>query len=83
MSKEKNARHNDKKGNNIMCIHLNGQSIRNKMDLLEAEVLGYDVVAVSETWRGEGDADESVKIKGYHDPVRKDRTQNRGGGDVP
>jgi hypothetical protein len=39
----------------LKCIHINGQSIRNKMDLLTAETLGYDVIAISEFWLGEND----------------------------
>ena len=43
------------------CIHVNGQSIRHKMDLLEAETSGYDVIAVSETWLRDEDKQESTQ----------------------
>ena len=35
---------------------------------------------MNETWLGDEDSQESMKVKGYHDPIRKDRNENRGGG---
>ena len=66
----------------LTCIHLNGQSIRGrKIEQLEAEVQGHEVVLISETWLNKEDTNESIELNGYHIPIRKDRdAENRGGG---
>lgn len=35
---------------NIKMIHINAQSLRNKIDSLEMEAAGADLIAVTETW---------------------------------
>ncbi len=31
-------------------VHLNAQSIRNKIDIIQAELSHFDVIALTETW---------------------------------
>ena len=64
---------------NFKCIHLNAQSVGKKMAKLTAEVSGYDVIGLSETWCNEETKTENITMDGYHKPVRKDR-DSRGGG---
>ncbi|KAL7832775.1 hypothetical protein SRHO_G00297930 [Serrasalmus rhombeus] len=69
----------------------NMQSIRNKMDELEAWVkLRYEgreacLLAFTETWLSESDRDEELLISGFSSPLRLDRSpeitnKHRGGG---
>ena len=66
--------------NFLKCIHLNGQSILNKIDLLQAETTWQDVIVVMETWLREEDNEDDLIIPGYHKPIRKDRTREPGAG---
>ncbi len=73
-----------------LCFcHANMRSIRkcpDKLDHIKAEFCGkYDVITISETWLTPDDNyDEYGKplysLEGYHDPIRRDRLDRRGGG---
>ena len=64
----------------LKVLYMNAQSIRSKVDELEAqlEVGRYDIVGITETWLQEDRAWE-LNIQGYTS-YRKDRQVGRGGG---
>ena len=64
--------------NNLKIAHLNVCSLRDKIDIVKAELNNFDVICISETWLRKDDVG-NVVIPGYHTPVRKDR-MTRGGG---
>ena len=66
------------------CIHLNSQSLRSKdkFNTLIAEINGYDAVAISETWFKTKNTEDSTYIPGYHNAIRKDRSDDKEGGGV-
>ena len=68
--------------NYLKCVHLNGQGIREKVDLLEAETTGYDIITVSETWLKEKEGNDQLTLRGYHEPIRRDRPGDQLGGGV-
>ena len=69
----------------LKLIHLNADSIVNKMDLLQARVseLKPDIIAITESWTHGDISDATLKIEGYDLIGRRDRTdtlKGRGGG---
>ncbi|WP_419611672.1 reverse transcriptase domain-containing protein [Thiolapillus sp.] len=64
----------------LCVIHLNARSIKNKIDLLEAEADQFDIITVSETWLSQTDANSSIHLTNYHPPIRRDRPNDPHGG---
>ena len=64
----------------IAVIHLNAQSIRNKISELTHETEGYNVICVTETWLNQDIQSSSISIPGYQEIYRKDRDGNTYGG---
>ncbi|MCG8113710.1 MAG: reverse transcriptase domain-containing protein [Candidatus Thiodiazotropha taylori] len=61
-------------------VHYNVQSLRNKIDQIQAELSHFDVIALTETWLSHDISDDAIKILNYQDPFRKDRQTNNYGG---
>ncbi len=63
----------------LKIILLNLCSLRDKLDILQAELEPYDVICITEAWLHPGVDSIDIKIPGFHLPLRKDR-HSRGGG---
>jgi hypothetical protein len=63
-------------------VHINAQSLRGKVDLIQAEFhdRGVGVLAITETWLNDSDEDDNFLIPGFCNPIRRDRGYGRGGG---
>ena len=57
----------------LCIIHLNARSIKNKIDLIEAEANQFDIITVSETWFSQIDMNTSIHLTNFHPPIRRDR----------
>ena len=69
--------------NDLKCIkiaHLNINGLRNKVDLINAELSDYDIICVSETKLNDIVDTKKLEIEGFHQPIRRDRQFNNGGG---
>ena len=64
----------------LKIIHINIDSIRNKMDIFEAEYNQMDIIAVSETWLSPSVSNNSIAMSNFHPPVRRDRPNDAHGG---
>ena len=62
----------------LCIIHLNARSIKNKIDLIEAEANQFDIV--SETWLYQIDMNTSIHLTNFHPPIRRDRPNDPHGG---
>ena len=68
-------------GNDGLCVvHVNARSLRNKIDLFEAECCNFDILTVSETWLSPLDDNSDLLLAGFHPPVRRDRPNDPHGG---
>jgi hypothetical protein len=65
--------------NTMAMIHINAQSLRNKVDELELESEGFDIVAITETWLKPEITADDVKLPGYN-MFRRDRAGDAHGG---
>jgi hypothetical protein len=66
--------------NGVSILHINAQSVKNKLDLLEVEAGEHDIVTLSETWLHQGIENEHITMEGFQPPVRRDRGTDRYGG---
>ena len=68
---------------NLKCslsiININAHQITNKVDIIAYEAHHHDIITVSETWLHKDSKKDSLKIDGFHEPVRKDRNCDGGG----
>ena len=76
----------------LSMVHMNIQSlymasITNHQRVKIDEVISTfvadkptDVITFSETWLHDQISDDNIKFPGYHEPIRKDRKDKRGGG---
>ena len=64
----------------LCIIHLNARSIKNKIDLIEAEANQFDIITVSETWLSQIDMNTSIHLTNFHPPIRRDRPNDPHGG---
>jgi hypothetical protein len=64
----------------LCVVHINTQSIRNKIDLIQAECSNFDIITVSESWLCDSDSDHTVSLVGFHSPIRRDRPNDPHGG---
>lgn len=53
-----------------------------KVDIVEAELGGMDIILLTETWLNSNISDGDVAISNYKNPYRKDREDGRLGGEV-
>lgn len=78
----------------LWIMHANVRSLRNKLDIIEAEYNKFDIITFSETWlpienttrptsetrlSSEG-TNKSFLLPNYHSPIRKDRPNGSYGG---
>ena len=61
-------------------LHINAQSIRNKMNDLIAESVEYDIICITETWLQQEILNESITIPNFDNLYRKDRRNDAHGG---
>ena len=54
-------------------MHYNVQSIYTKLELLQAELIEFDILAFSETWLNHSIDTEDLILESYQSPKRKDR----------
>ena len=64
----------------MKVAHLNINGLRNKIDLLSAEPSEYDIICVSETKLSDNIETKNLEINGFHQPIRRHRRFNNGGG---
>ena len=64
----------------ITLVHLNVQSLTNKLDIIQAEFGGFDIITLNETWIDYRSTSDDLLIQGFQEPFRRDRTNNRYGG---
>ena len=66
--------------NELSIIHINTQSLSNKVDIVSVEAINHDIVTLSETWLLDGrNKDEDLVIDGFHPPIRHARQDGYGG----
>ncbi len=61
-------------------MHLNIQSLRPKLDLLEIESQNFDILVFTETWLSCDIDDDDLRIPNFTRPFRCDRPDRVGGG---
>lgn len=61
-------------------FHVNIQSLKPKLDVLEQEVQPYDVVILTETWLNNTVQNSSLVMQNFAEPHRLDRPDRIGGG---
>ena len=66
-------------GHNLSFIHYNVQSILNKLDILQAELSEFDILAFTETWLSPQTDKADLELATYYRPERKDRDDGHGG----
>ena len=59
-------------------VHNNVQSISNKIDLLESELMNFDVICITETWLDNRTSDDVLVLDGYK-LYRRDRVGDSDG----
>ena len=65
---------------NLSFVHYNVQSILNKLDILEAELFEFDILAFTETWLNPTVQSDDLVFQTFHKPERKDRRSDHFGG---
>ena len=55
-------------------------SILTKLEILNTELLDFDILAFSETWLSSAVKDEDLLLQLFNSPERKDRVGDRYGG---
>ena len=58
----------------------NVQSILNKLDVLQAELFEFDILAFSETWLSQSVTSDDLLLQSFNRPERKDRVWDSHGG---
>ena len=64
----------------LCIIHLNARSIKNKIDLTEAEANQFDIITVSETWLSKTNTNTLINLTNFHPPIRRNRPNDPHGG---
>ena len=65
---------------NLSFVHYNVQSIYTKLEILQAELIEFDILAFSETWLNRSVDTEDLILGSYQSPERKDREGDDHGG---
>ena len=55
--------------NTLSIVHININSLRNKVLLIEAELSMFDIIVVTETKLDESVPNDTLVITGYHYPL--------------
>jgi hypothetical protein len=61
-------------------MHLNVQSLKPKLEIIEAEAQYYDILVFTETWLSPNISDDDIMISNFTKPYRADRIGRLGGG---
>ena len=64
----------------LSVLHYNIKSLRNKVDLIQSECSNFDIVALTESWLDTSIENDTISMKFFHPPVRKDRHYDYHGG---
>ncbi len=64
----------------VSVMHLNIQSLKPKLDILQVEAQPYDILIFTETWLTRSTTDEDLHISNFNLPFRYDRPDRPGGG---
>ena len=72
--------HNHIKLTSMKIAHSNINGLRNKIDDISVNLSEYDIICVSETKLNEHFQTKNLLIDSYHNPIRKERNINNGGG---
>ena len=75
-----NTIHNHIKLTSMKIAHSNINGLRNKIDDISVNLSDFDVICISETKLNDHIATKKILIDSYHNPIRKDRNINNGGG---
>ena len=57
----------------LCVVYVNARSLRNKLDLFEAESEHFDIITISETWLSENDNNNELHLTNFHPPFRPPR----------
>ena len=57
----------------LSIMHINIQSLRQKITIAEVEFQPYDVVVISETWLSSEIDNRDLHLTNFHPPIRCDR----------
>ena len=66
----------------LVFIHYNVQSLLPKLDILQAELYAFDLIACTETWLHPAIDTDDLLLTSFSPPERKDRQRDRYGGVV-
>lgn len=69
-----------KMGSLISMMHLNIQSFKPKIDIINSELKDFDILCFTESWLHNAVSDNDLLLNGFDPPHRKDRTDRAGGG---
>lgn len=64
----------------LSFVHLNVQSLKQKLDIVHTELRDCGILSFTETWLHESDNNESFNLPGYHSPFCFYRNDRIGGG---
>ena len=64
----------------LAFVHYNVQSLLTKIDIIQAELHNFDLIALTETWLHPGIDIDEVTFYSFSPPERKDRHTDRHGG---
>ena len=70
----------DQKPLDILFLNIRG--LRNKIEYVKDYLLDFDILSFTETKLDANVNSSSLLINGFHDPIRKDRSDSRQGGGV-
>ena len=65
---------------NLSFVHYNVQSIFSKLEILQAELFEFDILAFTETWLNPSVDTDELLMHSYSTPERKDRAGDTHGG---
>ena len=65
---------------NLSFVHYNVQSIFSKLEILQAELFDFDILAFTETWLSPSIDINELLLHSYNTPERKDRAGDNHGG---
>ena len=75
-----NTIHNHIKLTSMKIVHSNINGLRNKIADISVNLSDFVVICISETKLNDHIATKNLLIDSYHNPIRKDRNINNGGG---
>ncbi len=64
----------------LSFVHCNVQNLYPKLDILRAELIDFDLIALSETLLGDQTNSDNIQVQNFKNPERKDRVGDRHGG---